>query len=202
MTHASTAAWFFTALTVGCAATNPAVPNQPASGSATGRSSEPSPKPAPGADCTAIATGATKLRVCRELAYQGDSDEHVVKVVEPTTAQEHVLVKAKSTILEVCDPTWQGFATDIASTKYTDAGGGRIDVHVRYRRAQLETLSGDPACNAAREKADTRMLVDKLGEIRTLNVSFQCAEARCKAVDPSVAAKGIEEGWLELPEWR
>jgi hypothetical protein len=111
-------------------------------------------------------------------------------------------VKAKSTILGVCEATWQGFATDIVSTKYTDAGGGRIDVHVRYRRARVESLSGDPACNAAREKADTRMLVDKLGEIRTLNLSFACTQARCQAVDASVAAKGIEEGWLELPEWR
>ena len=197
MTRAWTAALLFTAL--GCAATNPPVPNQPASGSAAGRPGEPSHTPAPGDDCTTV---ATNMRVCRELSYQGDSDEHVVKVVETATAKEHVLVKVRSTILDVCDPTWRGFATDIVSTKYTDAGGGRIDVHVRYRRAQLESLSGDPACQAAREKGDTRMLADKLGEIRTLNVSFACTEARCKTVDPSVAAKGIEEGWLELPAWR
>ena len=199
MTRAWMAALWFTAS--GCAATNPTVPSQSASGPAN-HSGEPSQKRGSGDDCTTVPTGTTEIQVCRELSYQGDSDEHVVKVVAPATAQEHVLVKAKSTILGLCEPTWQGFATDIVSTKYTDAGGGRIDVHVRYRRAQLETLSGDPACNAAREKADTRMLVDKLGEIRTLNVSFQCAEARCKAVDPSVAAKGIEEGWLELPAWR
>jgi hypothetical protein len=146
--------------------------------------------------------GATKILVCRELSYRGDGDEHTVKVVEPATGREHVLVKATSTVTDVCNPTWKGFATDIASVKYSVAGQGRIDVHVRYRRAQLESQQSDPACRAAAEKADTRMLVDKLGEMRTLNLSFECAESRCKAVDPSVAAKGSAEGWLELPDGR
>ncbi len=194
------AALLFTAW--GCAATSPAVSSQQTSGSASNRLGEPSRKRGPGDDCTLVPTGTTEIRVCQELSYQGDYDEHLIKVVAPATAQEHVLVKAKSTILGVCEPTWQGFATDIVSTKYTDAGGGRIDVHVRYRRAKLQSLSGDAACQAAREKADTRMLVDKLGEIRTLNLSFACGDGRCKVVEPSVAAKGIEAGWLELPEWR
>jgi hypothetical protein len=158
-----------------------------------------------GDECTTVATGATKLLVCRELLYHGDSDEHVVKVVEPATAREHVLVKARSTLMEVCDPSWQGFATDVESMKYRIVprdNRERIDVHVRYRRGQVESLHADRACRAAVESADTRVLVERLGELRALTLSFECDESRCKAVDPSVAAKVSQEGWIELPEWR
>jgi hypothetical protein len=170
-----------------------------------GPSDEPSRLLAVGDECGPLPTGTVKRLVCRELSYQGDSDVRTVKVLEPATSREHVLVTAKSTVIGVCDPSWKDFAVDIDSLKYTVAGPdnpGRMDVHVRYRRALLESLHADRACQAAKENADVRMLVDKLGELRTMNLSFKCTEARCQATDPSVASKWAKEGWIELSDWR
>ncbi len=202
MTRSSTAVGLFVALAISCAAGNPSPANPSASGpSAREPSRTPVPAPAQGDECTTVAMGASEWRVCRDLSYEKGTDEHSIKVVEPATGREHVLVRARSTLRGACEPHWKGFAVDVDSLRYSIVQG-RILVHLRYRRAQLETLHSDRACQLVAEKDDTRMLADKLGELRTLNLGFACTQARCRAVEPALAAQGTEERWLELPEWR